>query len=532
MKRDIKGVGCLFSIAFAIKSQLGGLKRDLTPFVCLTLFVCPSQPKDETRTGHGDSWHRPLQSAFAAAFLLIATFVFGSAIAQQPSVSSTLEFLELLGFSESELAYLCDDESMDPLDAESSPDLQKLMGHLNRLPRWRAAQWRRKDVDLAGIGKRTGDFQGELVQISGRLRSIATVKVPMDLAERVGFPMYFVCSIENPADKKLFVVATVNLPKSLENTYFYLSPDATIDEKVRTTALYLNTNADGQMLFAARELEWFPDKKSLLVKSEDHLKLAKLGFDVGRLAEVIDRKPLEANDRECFYQLLAAMGRRVELADQGTGAANSIPAVGAIELLQNPEKHRGRLYSVTGTARRAIRVAVDDPDIVERLGITHYYEIEVFDSLAKVTVAKVGDEQDAVFNSYPVVFCTRTIPEWMPTGDVIHQDVMITGAYMKLWSYRSQFLSESDPPPGAKGKPQKRQLQLSPLLIGHSPSRAPETATSNPTAGLAVGIGFGIALAALSFYVWKTNQGDRRYRDRLRRFEKDEEDGRHEGDLQ
>ena len=468
------------------------------------------------RTGRSSSIH------LTVAFLLIMTFVLDLAIAQQPSVSSTLEFLELLGFSESELAYLCDDESIDPLDAESSPDLQKLMGHLNRLPRWRAAQWRLKDVDLAGIGNDDSDSQGELIQVSGRLKNIAIVEVPPDESERVGFSRYFVCSIENPADKKMFVVATVNLPKSLENTYFYLPTDATIDEKVRTTALFVNTNADGQMLFAARELEWFPDKKSLLVKSEDHLKLARLGFDVGRLAEVIDRKPLEANDRECFYQLLAAMGRRVELADQGTGAANSIPAVGAIELLQNPEKHRGRLYSVTGTARRAIRVAVDDPDIVERLGITHYYEIEVFDSLAKVTVAKVGGGEDAVFNSYPIVFCTRTIPDWMPTGDVIHQDVTITGAYMKLWSYRSRFLSESSMGKSAgNGKVEKRQLQLSPLLIGHSPDRAPETATSNPTAGLAVGIGFGAALAALSFYVWRTNQGDRKFRETLRRFEEE-----------
>ena len=164
---------------------------------------------------------------------------------------------------------------------------------------------------------------------------------------------------------------------------------------------------------------------------------------------------------------------------------------------------------------------VDDPDIVERLGITHYYEIEVFDAQAKVTVSKINDDPDAVFNSYPIVFCTRTIPDWMPTGDVIHQDVTIVGAYMKLWSYRSQFLSESSTVKSKNGTVEKRQLQLSPLLIGHSPVRAPETATSNPTAGLAVGIGFGIVLVALSLYIWRTNQGDKQARERLRRFEEE-----------
>ena len=446
---------------------------------------------------------------------LIALVFAGSLYAQQPTVSSTLEFLELLGFSESELAYLCDDESLDPLDAQSGNGLQKLMGHLNRLPRWRAAQWRQKNFDLAGIENAAKDLQGELIQITGRLKDITTVVVPAEVAERVGFDSYHVCAIEDPANEKSFIVATVNLPEALADS----SPP--LDEKVRTTALFLNTNSSGQLLLAARELEWFPDKKSPLVKSEDHLELAKLGFDVGRLAEVIDRKPLETNDRECFYQLLSAMGRRVESSDKGPNGSRKIPAVGAIELLQKPETHRGRFYSVTGTARRAIRVEVDDPDIVERLGITHYYEIEVFDAQAKVTVSKINDEPDAVFNSYPIVFCTRTIPDWMPTGDVIHQDVTIVGAYMKLWSYRSQFLSESSTVKSKNGTVEKRQLQLSPLLIGHSPVRAPETATSNPTAGLAVGIGFGIVLVALSLYIWRTNQGDKQARERLRRFEEE-----------
>ena len=455
---------------------------------------------------------RRVHGAIISLSILLLWFLTPLA-AQSSSVSSALEFLELLGFSESELAHTCDDPDLDPYDASQCVDMQTLLSHINRLPRWRAFQWRKRDFEWQ-LPDEENQLRGELLRITGRLRSITTIKALADTSSKLGFDRYFALSIEDPQTQFEFTVVSSVLPATLEKASRTSSTSTyECDERVVATGLFVRANwLDKTATLLTSEIQWFPDASSPLVVSADHAYLAGLGVDIGQLDHLVDRRPLEANERECFYQVLLAMGRRPENAPRASVS-------GAIDLLQSPTKHRGRLYTVTGTARRAIRVAVDDPDIVERLGITHYYEIEVFDARARVEVQRPGNNQNAVFNSYPLVFCTRTIPDWMPTGDVVHQDVTMTGVYLKLWSYRSGFLSKSQ-----RRNNEREQLQISPLLIAKSPDRAPATATSNPTADLAVGIGFGVILALLSLFVWRSNRGDRRFRERtLRRFEQDPE---------
>ena len=68
-------------------------------------------------------------------------------------------------------------------------------------------------------------------------------------------------------------------------------------------------------------------------------------------------------------------------------------------LFRDPASQRGRLVKLSGTARRVVRVPIDDPPIISRLGADHYFEIDL--------VAE-GSQ------SNPLVFCTLDLPDGMP----------------------------------------------------------------------------------------------------------------------
>ncbi len=75
-----------------------------------------------------------------------------------------------------------------------------------------------------------------------------------------------------------------------------------------------------------------------------------------------------------------------------------------------------------GEALRAVRVRVDDPDVVRRFGIRQYYEIEVV----------TPDSQNN-----PLVVCVAELPEGLPLGDKIHESVRVAGFFLKSWAYNT-----------------------------------------------------------------------------------------------
>src|SRR6185437_982655 len=159
-------------------------------------------------------------------------------------------------------------------------------------------------------------------------------------------------------------------------------------------------------VLVARRVSWYPNSI-----------LGDLDMDMGLFDELSTRPDLTGHDRECFYQLLAAVGRTqtrqlLRAVPQDAHNAKVEP------LFNQPKTQRGRLVELTGTARRAVPCLVEDRDIVARFGIDHYYEVDIF----------TADSQDN-----PLTFCVRELPKGFPTGDNISEPVSIAGFFLKKW---------------------------------------------------------------------------------------------------
>jgi hypothetical protein len=218
-------------------------------------------------------------------------------------------------------------------------------------------------------------------------------------------------------------------------------------------------------------------------------------MDLGQFDHVQNKTPIEAEERECFYQLLAAAGRAnpqdlFQLTERSQEDDYSV-----VPLFNEPAQQHGRLVAFTGTARRAILVKLDpqrEADIIRRLGADHYYQVEIF-------------TQDSQGN--PLVFCVRELPAGMPQGSEIYETVRIPGFFFKSWAYRVQS-PEGDAAAGH---------QLAPMLVGNQVRWLRIDSGRSPLAGAIGGGLFLAALAGLFVAVWFYNRGDRRFRRRDQR---------------
>jgi hypothetical protein len=228
--------------------------------------------------------------------------------------------------------------------------------------------------------------------------------------------------------------------------------------------------------------------------------LGNLGMDVGLLDQVDQRRHLTSKDRECFYQMLNAVGRaepgslvrRAKAQLRGTGQEQ----YSVVPLFNDAANQHGRLVCLRGVTRRLIRIPVGDPDVVERFGIDHYYEMALY----------TEDSQEN-----PLWFCLRDLPEGMPTGDGPRyaEEVQVAGFFMKTWAYRSQETRDE------AGGDQRPRVRLAPLLIGRRPIWYPEQPPERNTTAAAIAGGlFVLALLGIWIGLWHYGRSDRKFHER------------------
>lgn len=286
-------------------------------------------------------------------------------------------------------------------------------------------------------------FRGEIIALTGTIVRVSRHEPPEEAAERFDLAAYHRCEIEIGQKRDRVVVYALRVPKQWQAA-------GPLSERVGVKGLFLmlggedapalsqkERQKDGQAppILVARRIAWYPKTP-----------LGDLEMDVGLFDEISTRPALSVDDRECFYQLLAAVARA------GTKQLlRAVPKEGRdakVEPLFNrPQTQQGRLVELTGTARQAVLRRVEDRDIVARFGIDHYYEMQVF----------TGDSQDN-----PLTFCVRELPPGFPQGERIIESVRIAGFFFKKWGYRS-------PAGAATAQPGVVRKQLAPLLIGRAP---------------------------------------------------------------
>ncbi|MCX7426535.1 MAG: hypothetical protein NTW96_13045 [Planctomycetia bacterium] len=428
--------------------------------------------------------HAKRMLVVSAVLLAIAWDAAARSWAAEPDVGPR-DLLRQAGIDDSQFARLVDRKPWTPDEDEL---LEKVMFRLGSFPLGDVERWARRQIDFKLLAKSPEAERGQFFHLRGRVASIEVIRPPAEVARRFELEAYYRAEfvIDDRPDQQPAIVFTRVVPKAWRN-------GGKIDQPAGAWAMFLKLAHDApdrpEPVFAAARIAWHPATL-----------LGKLGMDTGLLDELGDRRAIVGSERECFYQMLAAVGRArpgelLAAADAGLRATGK-DRYSVEPLFNDPAAERGSLVALSGTVRRAVRVRVEDPDIVKRFGIDHYYELYLF----------TDDSQ-----GNPLVFCVRDLPEDMPSGDGPRygESVRVAGFFLKSWSYR--------PGAGPEGERPEHARQLAPLLVGREPVWYPPPGTSSTTlVGAVAGAAFLLVLLGVWLVAWRYGRGDRRFRRRIR----------------
>ena len=406
------------------------------------------------------------------------------------------ELLSLLSIDESQLAGFADGS---PIGVQDEETVWRILYSIPRFPLNDLHRWARSTEGLATLVPAPNDHRADTFLLRGRTTKIQRVEILPEAVERIEFDHYFRVSVDLDASPHVAVVCCRDIPTA------WVSGEV-LGEPIVAYGLFLKLgegNEEGtEFAFAAPHIGWLPIRPNAAAGiTPDLVQLASLGMDVSLFDAVrqLNRKPLAHADRECFYQLLAALGK----ADASTIRSHARPTVDLAPLLQEPAQQHGRLMIVRGTARRAMKIRVDDEDIHERFGIDHYYQIDVFIPLGD-QVVRLGNQADGesptFTNTYPVTVCVLQLPPGLPEGTDIGEEVSIPAACFKLWAYRSRFVSAFD-----------QKQQVSPMFIGVEPQVIQFSSAQNPYIGFGVAGMFVTLLAVAWIALWRSGKGDSKF---------------------
>ncbi|MBL9125493.1 MAG: hypothetical protein JNG90_17780, partial [Planctomycetaceae bacterium] len=407
-----------------------------------------------------------------------------SAPPARPAAAATLssrELLELYGVDESYFRSLIDGR---PLHDDESEALLRTVFTLRRL---RALDLFRAERSAAALGAVLADpaaHRGQLVRLAGQATGVTALTPLPELIERFELPRYYRCELElaDPPHKAILYTATI--PRSWPGGF-------TAPQPVAAWGFFLKDEGGGATplpVFVAPRLEWHPNTP-----------LGRLGVDVSLLDELRQRQRLTGEDREAFYAVLDAVGRA-----PAVGAADSAPTPVTAEFAQrlfaDPATLVGANLWLDGVVRRAVRIRVNDPDVIERYGIDHYYELEIF-----VDVPRLAAPHNPLIH----VVCVRSVPEGFPLGENLNVAARVHAYFLKLWSYRSKLAEQSG----------EGFRQVAPLCLGREPTlAAPPEDRRNFLGSVATAILAGIVLLAV-LVAWRSRREDARTRRNLRHDE-------------
>lgn len=326
--------------------------------------------------------------------------------------------------------------------------------------------------------------------ITGKLLSAEKTELEKNIAFRYGLSSYFTCQLVLDDGRKVTLFCR-QLPRALQKPGALDPPP-----RVGLPALFLKKgpeaenvpapapNVEGKtvplcpLFMIGSRLAWYPDTL-----------LCEAGFDWG-LFDDLDREELPedalrsaSNDtrlalrnRECFYQMMNAVFHmpqeklkkivadvqenapdehfeQIDYAQTQTRKDGKKPerysSVGPI--FRQPVKERGNFFFLKGVVRRIDAIRVQDPDINQRFGITHYFELFLF-----------PDETP----QSPVVVLVPALPDSIQPGSSTgyYVELKVPAFFFNTWSYEN-----------GKNEEGKKIRRFAPLLIGGIPEQTVST---------------------------------------------------------
>lgn len=365
---------------------------------------------------------------------------------------------ELAGISFSESFGFKDDIELD-LSANIIPRM------LYRLRKSSPATLQRfsnysKNKTWNDVVEHTIDHRFWLFQFQASLKSVQ--RVSLDAPNTPDSIQYFYrCTCVATDDRGAQTNCTVltrTLPKPLRDKTI-------IDEPIRFTGLLYcraiqSDQADQDQpgpnqtttVFIADRLSWFPDRTE--VADANMVALASRGFDVGQLDRIraSNGRALGRTDREAFFQLIATTTKR-QTRDQRPVPLESI--------ISQSSEHIGARVRISAHCRECTRIAIPDPDIQQRYGIDHYFQLMLFPNFEQkivLTEKQNGEPTQVTVDRYPVTLCCSRLPNGLTPSDVRKSLVSIDGTFFRIWKFQSELTRKS-----------KLTGTISPLIIADQP---------------------------------------------------------------
>ena len=433
--------------------------------------------------------------------LLVMLLVPPHAIAQEPA-ATIRPMRELLGYSgigDSEWEQLRESK---PFRGAQVSTLLKVLFRLPSVRPENMANWSQEYSDDQLLAAPFKQQRGTVYRLTGRVQNFKATKLSAEQAQRWGFSQYFRVIVHLDGSSTVATIFARSVPGAWSRK---VESGLNLDERMSAHAVFLKNGETHQSIvapmFATARVRWHPDRvNEQLGVDQSLVLLGAAGMDIGLLDDVRDRQGLLAADRECFYQMLAVV-KAVPYAELLRLAASDTALHVLLDRNEYP-RWRGRVVALTGNVRRAVRISIEAPDIQSRLGIDHYYELNMFiDESVKVIRSK-EDPEPVYYSRYPIVCCVRQLPQGIPLGEDINESVRVVGFFYKLYAYESEFTSTLS----------ENRQQLSPLIIGFEPQRIQPSRADNSQYGLLFGSLCLILLAGLCLLLWRNSRRDKIFR--------------------
>lgn len=412
------------------------------------------------------------------ALVLIASLIFSTVVTAQEPPKEQGGFRELLGIIGIE------PESLSSISAEepTPADWQLIAQIAHRLGQQSDADLQRWTLSSESL---QNDSVGELIELTATAERVDELMAPDGAVPNAEMAKLFRTTVKL-TDGSTAEILSASIPARWEIK-------SSLNEPISWRGVLLRGGE--KPLLLARNLSWHPTTGV----PGGQLLLSRFGMDASLWDSIVQRSPLvspeKGREAEAFYAVLSALAKvppaelrsetdksiaaavsesaspTTKLERQIATAADEQASRGlssVVPLFLEPENSLGKLVRIEGIARRAVRVADDDPSRV-------YYELEVF----------TPDSQNL-----PLVFAVKSLPPDFPLGDAIHTGVRVEGVFFKSWRYRTRKVV-----PGS-GATDTQQQRYTPLLMAATLTWLQETPAAPSWWGLAVGSAIFVAIIA------------------------------------
>jgi len=407
---------------------------------------------------------------------------------------SAREILERLDIGESQISSFFNGTPLTPSEEDV---LVRILFRLPRIGLDNLQRWRQSKVTWDQLAAAPADHRVAVFHVRGRAKHVARQVLLPGQVELFEMPAFYRVTLDIEGAPYRAVLLARRVPAAWKL-------DEPIDEPASADALFLKVGEAGAenppLYFAAGRVAWLPDHAAPEHRvNAGQVALARLGMDASQweLVRAAKGGGLGDEDREAFYQLLAAVGR------PGAGELKAAEGqmLNVVPLLQHPENHHGEVLPVAGVARRVMKVPVQDADIRSRFGIDHYYEIDMFVPLGNqklhIGTAQGGKPAATYEHDFPATLIVRKLPRGLSEGENLHQSIRANGVFFKLWGYKSEFAAKFE------------QVQRAPLFVAAEPAIVQVENAANWVVSALVMTAFGLALAVVGVIAWWQRTSDR-----------------------